>query len=72
MQFCCECRGPCRRTIDITQETYSWLRSMGTVLSPECAEREQRNVLYRYNGGAVVVVTNGWAKRGRTTQEGAP
>ena len=72
MPFCCECRGPCRRTIDVTPDTYSWLRSMGAVLTPECAERESRNVVHRFNGAAVVAVTNGWAKRGRVTpQEGA-
>ena len=63
MQFCCECRGPCRRTFDITSETYSWLRSMGAVLAPECATRERRKVLYRYNGAAVVVGTNGPRRR---------
>ncbi len=58
MAFCCECRGPCRRTVDITLGTYTWLRTMGAVLSPECAEREAREVVYSYNGAAVVALTN--------------
>lgn len=59
MLFCCECRGPCRRAFDLTPHTYSWLRKMGAVLTPDCAEREQRDVVYRYNGSAVVAVTTG-------------
>jgi hypothetical protein len=59
MAYLCECRGPCRRFMRISHETYGWLRSMGAVLTPECADREGRVVLYRYNGTAVVANTTG-------------
>jgi hypothetical protein len=71
MSFCCECRGPCRRSVDITPDTYAWLRSMGAVLNSECAEREGRNVIYRYNGSAVVATTIGRKTRKRISQKGA-
>ena len=57
--YLCECRGPCRRSFNLTPDTYDWLRSMGAVLTPECAVREQREPLYRHNGAAVVTGTNG-------------
>jgi hypothetical protein len=59
MLYLCECRGPCRRTFDLTLDTYAWLRTMGTVVSPECAEREDREVVARYNARVVVVHSNG-------------
>ena len=57
--YLCECRGPCRRSFEITHDTYSWLRRMGAVLTPECAWREERTVVYRYNGCVVVGVSIG-------------
>ena len=59
MLFLCECRGPCRRSLELTLSTYSWLRSMGAVVTPDCAERDQSTVLYRYNGHVVVTLTHG-------------
>lgn len=59
MLYLCECRGPCHRTFDLTLDTYRWLRTMGTVVAPECAERESREIVARYNGRVVVVNSNG-------------
>ncbi len=59
MTFCCECRGPCRRTLDLPVDVYRWLRTMGAVVSPECAKREHRTVKHNYFGRVVVVGTNG-------------
>jgi hypothetical protein len=59
MPFMCECRGPCRRAIDIRPETYRELRLMGTVLTPDCAEREDRFVLYEWNAHCVVALSIG-------------
>lgn len=58
MHFLCECRGPCRRSFDLTPEIFAWLRKMGAVVAPECAERERREIVFRYNEGAVVVSSN--------------
>ena len=57
--YLCECRGPCRRSFDITHEMYAWLRQMGTVVTPECAKREDRSVVYRYNGCVAVTLSIG-------------
>jgi len=59
MPFMCECRGPCRRAIDITPDTYRELRLMGTVVTPECARREDRYVLYEHDADVVVVLSVG-------------
>lgn len=74
MPFCCECRGPCRRSVDITPLEYSRLRKMGAVITPECAEREDREIVHRYNDTAVVALTNGPRQTRRFphfSQEGA-
>lgn len=60
MPFMCECRGPCREALDITPIQYSQLRVMGAVVTPECAERECRDVVWRNREiSAVVAATIG-------------
>lgn len=74
MSFCCECRGPCRRSLDLTPFMYSKLRKMGAVLAPECAKRECREVVHEYNGEAVAALTNDSRRYRRMpnfSQEGA-
>lgn len=60
--FGCECRGPCRRRLRMTEEAYLWLALSGAVLAPECAKREGRRVLITYNG-AVTAATVGRPQR---------
>lgn len=58
MPYLCECRAKtCKRTFDLTHETYRWLRSMGAVLHPECCEREGRRNVLRYNGVVIAPST---------------
>ena len=58
--YLCECRlKTCRRSFDLAHATYSQLRAMGAVLSPECAEREDRYVVYVEKGKAVAALSIG-------------
>lgn len=59
MPYLCECRGPCRRVIDITHETYRELRLKGTVVTADCARREARAVVHEHDEHVVVVFTVG-------------
>lgn len=58
MRWLCECRGPCRKTVELAADTYRWLSLRGAVLTWPCAYREERQVLYRYSLDVVVVVAN--------------
>lgn len=62
MPFLCECRGPCRRRLDLSLNTYTELRRHGAVIDPECAERERRKVL-AVGEGAVAAATYGWRQK---------
>jgi hypothetical protein len=60
MKWLCECRGPCRRSFDLPVDTYRWLRQRGSVVTDECALREDRTVVTRYGtSGIVVTLTSG-------------
>jgi hypothetical protein len=56
MKFLCECRGPCRRILNLDHDVYRYLSTMGAVLAAECAEREHRDPVHQLRSAGVVVV----------------
>lgn len=57
--YICECNSRrCRRRIHLTIQEFRVLSRIGMVMSDDCARRERRTVVTRYNGYRVVVAQN--------------